>query len=42
MSRGALEVFTQRLIEHLAPEKVILFGFPRDLHLRRPEGKASV
>ena len=42
VSCGTLEVFTQRLVWQLAPEKVILFGFPRDLHLRRPEGKASV
>jgi hypothetical protein len=42
VTRGALEVLTQRLVGQLAPEKVILFGFPQDLHLRQPEGKASV
>jgi hypothetical protein len=42
VTRGALDVFTQRLVGQLAPEKVIVFGFPRDLHLRQPEGKASV
>jgi hypothetical protein len=36
------EVFTQRLVGQLAPGKVILFGFPQDLHLRQPEGNASV
>jgi|LakMenE01Jun11ns_1017448.scaffolds.fasta_scaffold8535914_1 hypothetical protein len=30
VTSGALEVFTQRLVEQLAPEKVILFGFPQD------------
>ena len=30
VTREALEVFTQRLVEQLAPEKVILFGFPQD------------
>jgi len=29
----ALGVYTQRLGKQLAPEKVILFGFPQDLHL---------
>jgi hypothetical protein len=42
VTRGALEVFTQRLVGQLAPEKVILFGFSQDLHLRQPEDKASV
>ncbi len=26
MTRGALEAFTQRLVAHVAPERVILFG----------------
>jgi hypothetical protein len=38
----ALGVFTQRLGEQLAPERVILFVFPQDLDLRRPEGNACV
>ena len=42
VNRGALEVFTQRLVGQFAPEKVILFRFPQDLHLRQPKGKASV
>ena len=42
VTRGALEAFTQRLVWQLAPGKLILFGFPQDLHLRQPEGKASV
>ena len=42
VTRGALEVFTQRLGEQRAPERVILFVFPQDLHLRRPESKTSV
>lgn len=29
VSREALPVFTQRLVEHFAPEKVILFGLAR-------------
>ena len=29
----ALGVYTQRLGKQLAPEKVILHGFPQDLHL---------
>ena len=37
----ALGVYTQRLGKQLAPEKVILHGFPQDLHLQRPEAKAS-
>jgi len=41
VSCEALDVFTQRLVEQLAPERMILIGFPQDLYLRRPEGKAS-
>jgi hypothetical protein len=37
----ALGVYTQRLGKQRAPEKVILFGFRQDLHLQRPECKAS-
>jgi hypothetical protein len=41
MTRGALGVFSQRLGEQLALEKVILHGFPQGRHLQWPEAKAS-
>jgi hypothetical protein len=34
VTRAALEAFTQRLVEHFAPEQVILFGSWGDPFIR--------